>query len=105
MDEISLLKAAFDKLWTAFVVLGAFVWRGQNARIERLEKKIEETMYTKNDAADRRKDVDAALEALRHGEITLHERLEDKHNQLATKLDHTSLMVARIAGKLGVDLH
>lgn len=83
MDETALWREATKYLWTVVAAVGAWLFNKQEARI----KSLEDNMYTKNAARDRREEVDKTLEDRRQDVISLHSKIDDKTEKLTDKVD------------------
>lgn len=83
MDETNLLREAVKYLWGLLVPAGLYIWNNQDKRI----KNVEDKMYTKEDAKERREAVDETLEARRQDVIALHEKIDHRASKLDDKMD------------------
>ena len=99
MDETAFFKEIAKYLWGVLVPAGWWIFNKQDKRIDN----VEATMYTKNAAKDRREEVDKILEDRRQDVIALHSKIDFRSEKLDDKLDRTQILLAKIAGKLGVD--
>ena len=86
-------------LWGILVPAAGWIFHKQDKRITDLEASI----YTKNAAAERRAEIDKKLEDRRQDVIALHAKIDDRTDHISGKLDKTSLLLAKIAGKLEID--
>jgi len=83
MDETTFLGWVLKHLWAVFLPVAGWVWKKQDSRIDR----IEGSMYTKEDAAERRDSVDKTLEARRQDVLKLHDKIDLRAEKLDDKVD------------------
>jgi len=84
MDDPGMWKEAAKWLWGVLVPVGAYIWNKQDKRIDAMEQK----MYSKEDARERRESVDETLEARRQDVIALHNKIDARAEKLDDKIDH-----------------
>jgi len=83
MDETSTLRWLVEHLWVLLGPIVGWVWNKQDARINHLE----DSMYTQEDARERRDSVDKALEDRRQDVIQLHTKIDSRAERLNDKMD------------------
>jgi hypothetical protein len=100
MDE---WKEAAKFLWGILIPVGAWAWNKQDKRLESIEGR----MVTKEAVAERKHEVDNALEARRQGEIALHAKIEahadqdrEMFQQILSEMRGLGAGLARIEGRL-----
>lgn len=86
MDEITFWKGAAQYLWAAVAGVGAWFLNKQDGRI----KSLEDSMYSKTAAKERREEVDKHLEDRRQDVISLHSKIDSRSEKLDDKIDAMS---------------
>ena len=74
MDETSFFAWVGKHIWPVFALIAGVLWKKQDSRIDRLET----TMYTKGNAAERKETVDKMLEDRRQDVIKIYETIDER---------------------------
>ena len=83
MDETALWREATKYLWTVVAGVGAWLYNKQESRL----KSLEDNIYTKSAARERREEVDKTLEDRRQDVIALHTKIDSRAEKLDDKID------------------
>ena len=83
MDDPGLWKEAAKYLWGVLVPAGWWMWNKQDKRLDRVEEK----MFTQDEAKERRKNIEDVLEARRQDVIALHSKIDARAEKLDDKIE------------------
>lgn len=83
MDDPGLWKELAKYLWGVLVPVGAYIWNKQDKRLD----KVEEKMFTQEEARERRKNIEDVLEARRQDVIALHAKIDARAEKLDDKIE------------------
>ena len=83
MEDPGIWKEVAKYLWGVLVPVGAYLWNKQDKRLDRIEEK----MFTQEEAKERRKNIEDVLEARRQDVIALHSKIDARAEKLDDKIE------------------
>tara|TARA_R110000868_G_scaffold218849_1_gene469665 strand:+ start:5881 stop:6222 length:342 start_codon:yes stop_codon:yes gene_type:complete len=89
MDDISSWKELAKYLWGLLVPAGWWMWNKQDKRID----KVEATMYTQENAKERRESVDKSLEDRRQDVKDIYETINERGRVNEARHEKTNDMI------------